>query len=105
LVNFAYVSKKIASTMTMDSITLNVILILFIACGSVCVIDDNTWDWKYAYVFIFTIGMTSYINGISIFIYFSNDAKKAYDAWQLVAIVYLQPLLFIEEAIITCLTT
>ena len=91
------------SNRVIDTIARNSMLIIFISCGSVCIIDDVVWDWKYAFAFLFTLGITTYINTISTFVFYSNESSSI-DAWQLVALVYLQPFLFIEDSMKICLT-
>ena len=88
--------------MVMDTIARNTMLIMFVSCASVCVIDDNIWDWKYAFAFLFTLGLTTYINTLSAFVFHSNETDN--DAWQLVGLVYLQPFLFIEDSLKACLS-
>ena len=85
------------------SIIQNTVFILFIVCGCVCIIDDSVWDWKYAYTCLFTLGFTAYLNGVSTYILFSPNKGK--DIWQTAALVYLQPLVLVEDSIKTCLTT
>lgn len=95
-----------------DAILQNALFIIFAACISVCIIDDITWDWKYAYAFLFTAGITTYINGFSTFIFMTTTTGKndthdmilQEDYWTVAALVFLQPLLFVEDTIKFCLT-
>jgi hypothetical protein len=92
---------------TEESVTLSIIVstvfILFVECGSVCIIDDTIWDWKYAYACLFTLGFTVYFNGVSTYILFSQRSEES-DKWQRAALVYLQPLLLMEDSVRACLS-
>ena len=99
-----YYTKVNVDDIVLNTIIQNSLFILFVACGSICIIDDNIWDWKYAYSFLFTLGITTYINSFSAFILVSNHNQE-HDMWQTASLVFLQPLLFVEESIRICLTT
>jgi hypothetical protein len=85
------------------SIIVSTIFILFVECGSVCIIDDTIWDWKYAYACLFTVGFTVYLNGVSTYVLFTQRSEES-DKWERAALVYLQPLLLMEDSVKACLT-
>ena len=89
----------------LQAIVRNTLFILFTVSCAICIIDDDVWDWKYAYAFLFTLGITTYLNGVSTFILISKEAEIIQDVWQMTALVFLQPLLFVEESVKLCLTT
>lgn len=102
-----YYNPKEESMIIWRTLLQNTFMIVFSACISVCIIDDSEWDWKYAFAFLFTLGVTTYINVFSTFIRFSKDfhSYEDQDMWKLTAMIYLQPLFCLEESIKICLTT
>lgn len=99
-----YQDIKTQKEAVISAIARNTMIVLFIVCTSICIIDDSAWDWDYAYAFLFTLALTTYLNGFSTFILFSKEVHDK-DVWQMAALVYLQPLLFIEDSVKVCLTT
>jgi hypothetical protein len=89
----------------LQAIARNTMFILFTVSCAICILDDDVWDWKYAYAFLFTLGITTYLNGVSTFILVSKEGEIIQDVWQTAALVFLQPLLFVEESVKLCLTT
>jgi hypothetical protein len=94
--SFAVVHLHRARTVR-ESVLLSAALILFVECASVCILDDRVWDWRYAYACLFTVGGAVYVNAVSTYVLL--EKLSAEDAWQGAALVYLQPLLLVEDAL------
>jgi hypothetical protein len=89
----------------------NTIVVVFVACCTVCIIDDTVWDWRYGYALLFTLAITTYISGVSSYILFEEKTvgfsleKTTRNALQTQVLIILQPLLFVEASIKLCMIT
>ena len=73
-------------------------IVLFVFGSAIVVLDDRVWEWKYAYVMLFSLAAAAYLNGLATYL-----SPAGLDPLTTCAHVILQPVIFAEGWMTACL--